>query len=159
MFTHLHVHTEYSLLDGVSRVPKLVSHARELGYTSLAITDHGSLYGLVEFYTQCIEAGIKPILGCEVYVAQGSRHDRSPSERSPYHMTVLARDNRGYQNLMALVTQAHLEGHYYKPRIDKELLKKHHEGLVVLSGCPTAEVPPSYLRTPAPGRQRGSPLV
>ena len=141
MFTHLHVHTEYSLLDGVSRVPKLVSHARELGYTSLAITDHGSLYGLVEFYTQCIEAGIKPILGCEVYVAQGSRHDRSPSERSPYHMTVLARDNRGYQNLMALVTQAHLEGHYYKPRIDKELLEKHHEGLVVLSGCPTAEVP------------------
>ena len=141
MFTHLHVHTEYSLLDGVSRVPKLVIHAKELGFTSLAITDHGSLYGLVEFYTQCIEAGIKPILGCEVYVAHASRHDKGPSERSPHHMTVLARDNRGYQNLMALVTQAHLEGHYYKPRIDKELLEKHHEGLIVLSGCPTAEVP------------------
>ena len=141
MFTHLHVHTEYSLLDGVSRIPQLVGHAKELGMDSLAITDHGSLYGVVEFYTQCLEAGIKPIIGCEVYVAHGSRHDRGPSERSPHHLTVLARDNLGYRNLMGLVTQAHLEGHYYKPRIDKQLLEQYHEGLIALSGCPTAEVP------------------
>ena len=141
MFTHLHVHTEYSLLDGVSRIPKLVGRAKELGMNALAITDHGSLYGVVEFYSECVEAGIKPIIGCEVYVAQSSRHERGPSERSPFHMTVLAKNNRGYQNLMRLVTQAHLEGQYYRPRIDKELLERHHEGLIVLSGCPTAEVP------------------
>ena len=141
MFTHLHVHTEYSLLDGVSRIPKLVAHAKELGMDTLAITDHGSLYGVVEFYSQCLEAGIKPIIGCEMYVARGSRHDKVPAERSPFHLTVLARDNRGYQNLMKLATQAHLEGHYYRPRIDKELLEQYHDGLIVLSGCPTAEVP------------------
>ncbi len=141
MFTHLHVHTEYSLLDGVSRIPKLVAQAKALGMDSLAITDHGSLYGVVDFYTQCREVGIKPIIGCEVYVAHGSRHDRGPSERSPFHLTVLARDNQGYRNLMGLVTQAHLEGHYYRPRIDKELLEQYHDGLIVLSGCPTAEVP------------------
>ena len=141
MFTHLHVHTEYSLLDGVSRIPRLVRQAKELGMEALAITDHGSLYGIVEFYSECLEAGLKPILGCEVYVAQGSRHDRGPSERSPYHMTVLAKNNRGYQNLMRLVTQAHLEGQYYRPRIDKELLEQYHKGLIVLSGCPTAEIP------------------
>ncbi len=141
MFTHLHVHTEYSLLDGVSRIPKLVGKAKELGMDALAITDHGSLYGVVEFYTQCLEAGIKPIIGCEVYVAQGSRHDKVPAERSPFHLTILARDNLGYQNLMKLVTLAHMEGHYYKPRIDKELLERYHEGLIVLSGCPTAEIP------------------
>ena len=141
MFTHLHVHTEYSLLDGVSRIPQLVMQAKELGFTSLAITDHGSLYGVVEFYSQCLEAGIKPIIGCEVYVARGSRHDRGPSERSPFHLTVLAKDDRGYHNLMRLVTQAHLEGHYYRPRLDWELLEQYHEGLIVLSGCPTAEIP------------------
>ncbi len=141
MFTHLHVHTEYSLLDGVSRIPRLVRQARELGMDALAITDHGSLYGVVEFYSECREAGIKPIIGCEVYAAQGSRHDRGPSERSPFHLTVLARDNRGYQNLIKLVTQAHMEGQYYRPRIDKELLEQYHEGLIVLSGCPTAEIP------------------
>ena len=141
MFTHLHVHTEYSLLDGVSRIPKLVKQAKELGMDALAITDHGSLYGVVEFYSQCREEGIKPIIGCEVYMAQGSRHDRGPSERSPFHLTLLTRNNQGYQNLIRLVTQAHLEGHYYKPRIDRELLEQYHEGLIVLSGCPTAEVP------------------
>ncbi len=141
MFTHLHVHTEYSLLDGVSRIPKLVARANELGMESLAITDHGALYGVVEFYTQCEAAGIKPIIGCEVYVAHTSRHEKGPSERSPYHLTVLAKDNTGYHNLMRLVTQAHLEGQYYRPRIDRELLEQHHEGLIILSGCPTAEVP------------------
>ncbi len=141
MFTHLHVHTEYSLLDGVSRIHKLVAKAKELGMESLAITDHGALYGAVEFYTACKEAGIKPIIGCELYVAHNSRHERGPSERSPYHMTVLARNNQGYKNLVKLVTSAHMEGQYYKPRIDKELLEQHYEGLTILSGCPTAEVP------------------
>ena len=141
MFTHLHVHTEYSLLDGVSRIPKLVAHAKELGMESLAITDHGALYGVVEFYTECLEAGIKPIIGCEVYVAQGSRHDRGAASRSPYHLTVLAKNNQGYHNLIKLITQAHMEGYYYRPRIDKELLEQYHDGLIVLSGCPTAEIP------------------
>ena len=141
MFTHLHVHTEYSLLDGVSRIPKLVNRARDMGLDALAITDHGSLYGVVEFYSKCMEAGIKPIIGCEVYVARGSRHDRGPSERSPFHLTILARDDGGYRNLMKLVTYAHLEGHYYKPRIDKELLEQYHRGLIAMSGCPTAEIP------------------
>ena len=141
MFTHLHVHTEYSLLDGVSRIHKLVAKAKELGMDSLAITDHGALYGAIEFYTACKEAGIKPIIGCELYVAHNSRLERGPSERSPYHMTVLARNNQGYKNLVKLVTSAHMEGQYYKPRIDKELLEQHHEGLTILSGCPTAEVP------------------
>ena len=141
MFTHLHTHTEYSLLDGVSRLSPLVQRAQELGFSSLAITDHGSLYGVVEFYSHCVAAGIKPIIGCELYVAYGSRHDKSPAEKSPYHLTVLARDNVGYRNLIQLVTKAHLEGFYYKPRIDKELLKEHCQGLIVFSGCPTAEVP------------------
>ena len=141
MFTHLHVHTEYSLLDGVSRIPRLVEKAKELGMEALAITDHGSLYGVVEFYTQCREAGIKPIIGCETYMAIGSRHDRGPAERSPYHLTVLAKNNQGYKNLIKLISMAHMEGHYYRPRIDKELLEQYHEGLIVLSGCPNAEVP------------------
>ena len=141
MFTHLHVHTEYSMLDGISRIPELVAHTKELGMNSLAITDHGSLYGAVEFYSECKEAGIKPIIGCEVYVAHSSRRDKSSSERSPHHLVLLARDNVGYQNLMQLVTQAHLEGFHYRPRIDKELLTERSEGLICLSGCPSAEVP------------------
>ncbi len=141
MFTHLHVHTEYSLLDGLSRIRLLARRAHELGMEALAITDHGSLYGVVDFYSQCLEVGIKPIIGCELYMAQSSRHQKSPSEKSPFHLTVLAKDNQGYSNLIQLVTKANLEGFYYRARIDKELLQEHQEGLVVLSGCPTAEIP------------------
>ena len=141
MFAHLHVHTQYSLLDGLSHIPNLVSRAKDEGFNALAITDHGNLYGVVEFYSKCREAGINPVIGCEVYVAQGSRHDRSPSEKTPYHLTMMARNNVGYRNLMQLVTKAHMEGFYYKPRIDRELLEQYHEGLVVFSGCPTAQVP------------------
>ncbi len=141
MFTHLHLHTEYSLLDGLSRTPALVQRSKELGMTAMAITDHGGMYGVVEFYTACHEAGIKPIIGCEMYVASGSRHDRRAADKSPYHLTVLARDNEGYHNLMRLVTKSHLEGFYYKPRVDKELLAQHRQGLIVLSGCPSAELP------------------
>ncbi|MDO8750767.1 MAG: DNA polymerase III subunit alpha [Dehalococcoidia bacterium] len=140
-FTHLHVHTEYSLLDGLSRISPLVQRAKELGMDSLAITDHGALYGAVEFYSECKSAGIKPIIGCEVYVAQGSRHSKTPADKSPYHLTLLAKDNTGYSNLIQLVSKAQLEGFYYKPRIDQELMEAHHQGLIALSGCPNAEVP------------------
>ncbi len=141
MFAHLHVHTEYSLLDGLSRIPQLVGRAAELGMDALAITDHGALYGVVEFYSHCQEAGIKPIIGCELYLAQESRHKKENSEKRPYHLTVLAQDNEGYQNLVKLVSKAHLEGFYYRPRVDKELLQQHSQGLIVLAGCPNAEIP------------------
>ena len=140
-FTHLHVHTEYSMLDGISRIPELVTRTGELGMDSLAITDHGTFYGVVDFYSACRDAGIKPIIGCEVYVAHNSRHDKNPSERSPAHLVLLARDNTGYRNLMQLVTKAHVEGFYNRPRVDKGLLEEFGSGLVCLSGCPSAEVP------------------
>ncbi len=140
-FTHLHVHTEYSMLDGISRIPELVARTKELGMDALAITDHGTFYGVVDFYSACREAGIKPIIGCEVYVAHGSRLDKHGGERSPHHLVLLARDNTGYHNLMRLLTKAHVEGFHYRPRIDRELLESHHEGLIALSGCPSAEVP------------------
>ena len=140
-FTHLHVHTEYSMLDGISRIPELVARTGELGMDSLAITDHGTFYGVVDFYSACRDAGIKPIIGCEVYVAHNSRHEKNPSERSPAHLVLLARNNTGYRNLMQLVTKAHVEGFYNRPRIDKGLLEEYGQGLVCLSGCPSAEVP------------------
>ena len=141
MFTHLHVHTEYSMLDGLSRIEPLVTRAKELDMDSLAITDHGGMYGAIDFYRSAREAGIKPIIGCEMYVAPGSRHDKSPLDKTPYHMTVLAKDAQGYQNLVKLCTKAQLEGFYYKPRVDRELLQEHREGLIALSGCPSGEVP------------------
>ena len=141
MFTHLHVHTEYSLLDGLSRLDPLVRRAGELGMDSLAITDHGGMYGAIDFYKLAKNQGVKPIIGCEMYVAPGSRHVKNPNDKSPFHMTVLAQDARGYQNLIKLVTKSHVEGFYYRPRIDRELLEQYHEGLVILSGCPSGEVP------------------
>ena len=141
LFTHLHVHTEFSLLDGLSRIEPLVRRAKEQGMNSLAITDHGGLYGAIDFYKTAKSVGIKPIIGCEIYVAPGSRHDKRPEEKSPYHLTVLAKNLSGYQNLVKLVTDSNLEGFYYKPRVDRELLERHHDGLVVLSGCPSGEVP------------------
>ena len=141
MFTHLHTHTEYSMLDGLSRLEPLVRRTRELGMDSLAMTDHGGMYGAIDFYKLAKSEGVKPIIGCEMYVAPGSRHDRNPDERSPYHMTVLAKNYTGYQNLVKLVTRSHLEGFYYKPRVDREILEKFSDGLVVMSGCPSGEVP------------------
>ncbi|MCH7608241.1 MAG: DNA polymerase III subunit alpha, partial [Chloroflexi bacterium] len=139
-FAHLHVHTEYSLLDGLSGIPELVQRAKDLGMTALGMTDHGALYGAVSFYSACIEAGIKPVIGCELYVASGSRTERRVGDKSPSHLTVLAQNNTGYRNLIQLVSKAHLEGFYYKPRVDKELLAQHADGLIVLSGCPSAEL-------------------
>jgi len=141
MFSHLHVHTEYSLLDGMCRIPQLVSRAKELGMDSLAITDHGVMYGAIEFYLAAREAGIKPIIGCEVYVAQDSRFSRQASNRNNYHLILLARNQTGYHNLIQLTTKAHLEGFYYRPRVDKELLQQYHQGLVALSACLSGEIP------------------
>ena len=141
MFTHLHVHTEYSLLDGLSRLDSLLEQSKNLGMNSIGITDHGGLYGAIHFYRKAVKLGIKPIIGCEMYVARKSRFDKIPSEKSPYHLTVLAKNNKGYSNLVQLVSLANLEGFYYKPRVDRELLAKYSEGLIVLSGCPSGEVP------------------
>jgi DNA polymerase-3 subunit alpha len=141
MFVHLHLHTEYSLLDGLCKIPALMERVRELGQEAVAITDHGVLYGAIQFYREAKSRGIKPIIGVEAYVAQGSRHSRDPQEKQPYHMTILARNLRGYQNLIQLMTKAHLEGFFYKPRIDRELLEAHAEGLVGLSGCVSGEIP------------------
>jgi DNA polymerase-3 subunit alpha len=140
MFTHLHVHTEYSLLDGMCRIPQLIARTRELGMDSLAITDHGVMYGVIEFYQDAREAGIKPIIGCEIYIAPGSRLDRNNNDRNNYHLILLAKNQTGYQNLIQLTTKAHLEGFYYKPRVDKELLEYHHEGLIALSACLAGEI-------------------
>ena len=141
MFCHLHVHTEYSLLDGMCRIPQVVSRAKELGMDSLAITDHGVMYGAIEFYLAAREAGIKPIIGCEVYIAQDSRFSRNASEQKPHHLVLLAKNQTGYRNLIQLTTRANLESFYYKPRMDKELLKQYHQGLIALSACIAGEVP------------------
>ncbi len=141
-FTHLHVHSEYSLLDGLSRIPAMVNRAKELGMTALGLTDHGSMYGAVDFYAACKEAGIKPVIGCELYVANGKRTDRHSGGKGQnyHHLTVLAQNNEGYRNLMKLSSKAHLEGFYYKPRVDHELLEEHADGLIVFSGCPSSEI-------------------
>jgi DNA polymerase-3 subunit alpha len=140
MFTHLHVHTEYSLLDGMCRITPLVNKAKELGMDSLAITDHGVMYGVIEFYQAAKEAGIKPIIGSEIYIAAGGRTSRNAGDKNNYHLILLAKDKTGYQNLIQLTTRAHLEGFYYKPRVDKELLAQHNEGLIALSACLAGEV-------------------
>ena len=145
MFSHLHVHTEYSLLDGMCRIPKLVARAKELGMDSLAITDHGVMYGVIQFYLAAKEAGIKPIIGCEVYVAQDSRSSRNASDKQSYHLVLLAKNQTGYRNLIQLTTRAHLEGFYYKPRMDKEILQQHHQGLIALSACIGGEIPSLIL--------------
>jgi DNA polymerase III subunit alpha len=140
MLTHLHVHSEYSLLDGMCRIPQLVDQVKELGMSSLAITDHGNMYGVIEFYREAKEAGIKPIIGCEIYIARGSRTGRNPSDKGHYHLILLAKNKTGYENLIQLTTKAHLEGYYYKPKVDKELLEQYSEGLVALSACLAGEV-------------------
>ena len=141
-FTHLHVHTEYSLLDGSSKIKELVARVKELGMDSIAITDHGVMYGVIDFYKAAREAGIKPILGCEVYVAPGSRFDREAGrgEDRYYHLILLAENNQGYSNLMKIVSKGFVEGFYYKPRVDYEVLEKYHEGIICLSACLAGEV-------------------
>jgi DNA polymerase III subunit alpha len=153
-FVHLHVHTQYSLLDGAIRLQDLLDTARSNNMEAVAITDHGGMYGALEFYLKASKAGIKPIIGCEVYVATGSRFDRAGrtainadgEEDRFYHLVLLATDVTGYQNLMKLVSLAHLEGFYYKPRIDKEILRRHCEGLIGLSACMKGEVASLMMR-------------
>ena len=141
-FTHLHVHTEYSLLDGSSKIKELVDRAKELGMDSMAITDHGVMYGVIDFYRAARAVGIKPIIGCEVYVAPGSRFDRESSsgEDRYYHLILLAENNQGYQNLMKIVSKGFVDGFYYKPRVDLEILRQYHEGIIALSACLAGEV-------------------
>ncbi|MCJ7830997.1 MAG: DNA polymerase III subunit alpha, partial [Dehalococcoidia bacterium] len=140
MFNHLHVHTEYSLLDGLARIPQLMARARELGQEAIALTDHGVLYAAIDFYREARAQGLKPIIGVEAYVAAGSRHTREPKEKRPHHLTLLCRNMTGYRNLLALVTKANLEGYYYKPRMDRELFQEHGEGIIALSGCHAGEL-------------------
>ena len=146
-FVHLHVHSEFSLLDGANRIKDLPVRAKELGMDAIAITDHGSMFGVIDFYKACKANGIKPIIGCEVYVAPRTRFDKEPNIDNKYnHLILLAKNNEGYKNLSKLVSLGYVEGYYYKPRIDKEILEKYHEGLICCSACLAGEVPQTILR-------------
>src|SRR5437867_10457513 len=143
-FVHLHVHSEYSLLDGAAQLEKLVDRAKDLKFPAIALTDHGNLFGAIDFYLAAQKAGIKPILGAELYVAPGKYTERGSQDGGGYeganHLTVLVRNRTGYRNLVRLVSKSYLEGFYYKPRVDRELLAQHADGLLVLSGCLNSEV-------------------
>lgn len=146
-FTHLHLHTEYSLLDGMARIDRVVDRAKELGMTSIAITDHGAMFGVIDFYKKCKSLGIKPIIGCEVYTAPRSRFDKNPEkDKNMGHLVLLAENNLGYKNLIKIVSKGYTEGYYYKPRIDKGLLREHNEGIIALSACLAGRVQQFLLR-------------
>ena len=158
-FVHLHVHTEYSLLDGSNKIDEYVSRVKELGMDAAAITDHGVMYGVIDFYRAAHAAGIKPILGCEVYVAPGSRFDREKVEGEDryFHLILLAENNQGYANLMKIVSRGFTEGYYYRPRVDREVLETYKEGLIVLSACLAGEVQ-KYLSRGASSEAREAAL-
>lgn len=139
-FVHLHVHTEYSLLDGSSRIGDLLDRAKELGMDAIAITDHGAMFGVVDFYKKAVERGIKPILGCEIYVAINKYTEKEPKDKNQYHLVLLAENNTGYKNLMKIVSEGYVNGFYYKPRVDHDVLRKYSEGIIALSGCLAGEV-------------------
>jgi len=141
-FTHLHVHTQYSILDGASNIPLLLTKAKEDGMMAVAITDHGNMFGVKEFYNEAKKLGIKPIIGCEVYISVHGRQDRSVNEdRSSRHLIILAKNKKGYENLSKLVSRGYTEGFYYKPRIDFDLISQFHEGLIISSSCLGGEIP------------------
>ena len=144
-FTHLHVHTEYSLLDGACRIDRLFEHIKANGQNAIAITDHGVMYGAVAFYDAAVAAGVKPIIGCEVYVATRTRFDKVNRIDGNHHLVLLCKNETGYKNLIKLVSAGFTEGFYSKPRVDKELLEKYHEGLICLSACLAGEVPQALL--------------
>ena len=148
-FVHLHLHTEFSLLDGACRINKLVKRVKELGQEAVAITDHGVMYGVIDFYRAAKAAGIRPILGCEVYVAPGSRFDKETGgdrEDRYHHLVLLAENDLGYHNLMKIVSRGFTEGYYYRPRVDREILERYHEGIIALSACLAGEVQRNILR-------------
>ena len=148
-FAHLHVHTEYSLLDGSNKIKECISRVKELGMDSVAITDHGVMFGVIDFYRAAKAAGIRPILGCEVYVAPGSRFEKEAignGDDRYYHLVLLAENDTGYHNLMKIVSRGFTEGYYYKPRVDLEVLREFHEGLIALSACLAGEVQRNILR-------------
>ena len=144
-FTHLHLHTEYSLLDGACRIDRLFDYIKQLGQTAVAITDHGVMYGCVAFYDAAKAAGIKPIIGCEVYVATRTRFDKVNRIDGNNHLILLCKNETGYKNLIKMVSAGFLEGFYSKPRIDHDLLEQYHEGLICLSACLAGEVPQAIL--------------
>ena len=145
-FTHLHVHSHYSLLDGLPKIDELLDYAKKLGLESLALTDHGVLYGAVEFFQKAKERGIKPIIGSEVYLAFEKMTDRRPNvDDKRYHLVLLVKNETGYRNLVKLITKAHLEGFYYKPRIDEDLLREYGQGLIALTGCLQGKIPQLIL--------------
>src|SRR3989338_9738131 len=141
-FTHLHVHSHYSLLDGLPKIDELLNYVKEQGMDSVAITDHGNIYGAVEFYKKAKAMGIKPVIGCEMYIAFEGMHQERPNiDDKRYHLILLVKNEEGYKNLVKLITRAHLEGFYYKPRIDEELLAKHSQGLIAMSACLQGKIP------------------
>ena len=141
-FVHLHVHTQYSLLDGAAETGRLLQRVKELGMPAVAITDHGVMYGCLKFYQQALKVGVKPILGCELYLAPRTLRDKAPKlDENAAHILLLAENNTGYQNLLKLVSIAHLEGFYYKPRIDLETLAKYSQGIIALSACMSGRIP------------------
>lgn len=144
-FVHLHTHTEYSLFDGISRIPDLVAHVKAMGQTAIAITDHGSMYGAVYLYNECKKQGIKPIIGCEIYITQNSRFQVPPGREKLYHLILLAENNEGYRNLVKICSRAWTEGFHNKPRADHDLLRKYHKGLIALSACVGGELPQAIL--------------
>src|SRR3990167_4506771 len=147
-FIHLHTHTHFSLLDGLSKVDKVVARAKELGMSAIAMTDHGAMYGAIEFYKACKAAGIKPIIGVEAYIANRTRLDKeSGIDNKRFHLTLLAKNETGYRNLVRLTTAAHIEGYYYKPRMDKDILRMYSSGVIALSGCPAGELGRAILRS------------
>ena len=146
-FVHLHLHSEYSLLDGACRIKAIPAYALAMGMSAVALTDHGAMYGAVEFYNACKQVGVKPIIGCEVYLAPECMTDRTPREGNPYyHLVLLCKDQVGYKNLIYMVSKGYTDGFYQKPRIDMELLREHSQGLVCLSGCLAGKIPQLILK-------------
>ena len=145
-FTHLHVHSHYSLLDGLPKIDDMLDRAQEFGMDSIALTDHGVMYGAIEIYQKAKARGIKPIIGCEVYEAIRTMDDKTPNlDGKRYHLILLAKNEKGYNNLVKIVTEAHLRGFYYKPRVDMALLESHAEGLIALSACVQGKIPKLFL--------------